>query len=75
VIGDWPLFALSGHEVSGRDLVFLGGGLFLLAKNVESQYGKITKASTPRLSSPNVLSSVERSRRQKVFILGEKCEA
>jgi predicted tellurium resistance membrane protein TerC len=28
-----PLFALSGHEVSGRDLVFLGGGLFLLAKS------------------------------------------
>jgi predicted tellurium resistance membrane protein TerC len=27
-----PLFALLGHEVSGRDLILLGGGLFLLAK-------------------------------------------
>jgi predicted tellurium resistance membrane protein TerC len=29
-----PLFALFGHEVSGRDLILLGGGLFLLAKAV-----------------------------------------
>jgi predicted tellurium resistance membrane protein TerC len=27
-----PLFAVFGHEVSGRDLILLGGGLFLLAK-------------------------------------------
>jgi predicted tellurium resistance membrane protein TerC len=27
-----PLFALFGHEFSGRDLILLGGGLFLLAK-------------------------------------------
>src|SRR6185436_6241363 len=27
-----PLFAPFGHEVSGRDLILLGGGLFLLAK-------------------------------------------
>jgi predicted tellurium resistance membrane protein TerC len=27
-----PLFAVSGHEISGRDLILLGGGLFLLAK-------------------------------------------
>ncbi|MBE0620611.1 MAG: TerC family protein [Burkholderiales bacterium] len=29
-----PLFSLFGHEVSGRDLILLGGGLFLLAKAV-----------------------------------------
>ena len=29
-----PLFAALGHEVSGRDLILLGGGLFLLAKAV-----------------------------------------
>jgi len=29
-----PLFSLVGHEVSGRDLILLGGGLFLLAKAV-----------------------------------------
>ncbi len=27
-----PLFALAGQELSGRDLILLGGGLFLLAK-------------------------------------------
>ncbi|MFG1704859.1 TerC family protein [Nonomuraea sp. M3C6] len=29
-----PLFALFGHEISGRDLILLLGGLFLLAKSV-----------------------------------------
>jgi len=27
-----PLFALAGHDFSGRDLILLGGGLFLIAK-------------------------------------------
>ncbi len=27
-----PLFAVFGHDISGRDLILLGGGLFLLAK-------------------------------------------
>jgi predicted tellurium resistance membrane protein TerC len=27
-----PLFSVFGHEISGRDLILLGGGLFLLAK-------------------------------------------
>ena len=27
-----PLFAVLGNEISGRDLILLGGGLFLLAK-------------------------------------------
>jgi predicted tellurium resistance membrane protein TerC len=27
-----PLFTTFGHEISGRDLILLGGGLFLLAK-------------------------------------------
>ncbi|TDD01580.1 TerC family protein [Nonomuraea deserti] len=29
-----PLFALFGHDISGRDLILLLGGLFLLAKSV-----------------------------------------
>jgi len=29
-----PLFSLAGHAISGRDLILLGGGLFLLAKAV-----------------------------------------
>lgn len=27
-----PLFAVFGHDISGRDLILIGGGLFLLAK-------------------------------------------
>ena len=27
-----PLFAVMGHDISGRDLILIGGGLFLLAK-------------------------------------------
>jgi predicted tellurium resistance membrane protein TerC len=27
-----PLFHIAGHEISGRDLILIGGGLFLLAK-------------------------------------------
>ncbi|HEY2423777.1 MAG TPA: TerC family protein, partial [Chthoniobacterales bacterium] len=39
-----PLFALSGHEVSGRDLVFLAGGLFLLAKSCIEIHRKVSGA-------------------------------
>jgi predicted tellurium resistance membrane protein TerC len=28
-----PLFALRGHEISGRDIILIGGGLFLIAKS------------------------------------------
>lgn len=28
-----PLFELAGYEISGRDLILIGGGLFLLAKS------------------------------------------
>jgi predicted tellurium resistance membrane protein TerC len=36
-----PLFAVFGQEVSGRDLILLGGGLFLLAKSVHEIHGKL----------------------------------
>ena len=29
-----PLFSIRAHDVSGRDLILIGGGLFLLAKSV-----------------------------------------
>src|SRR3954470_10742902 len=28
-----PLFAVFGHDIAGRDLILLGGGLFLIAKS------------------------------------------
>src|SRR6185369_11603674 len=36
-----PLFAVYGHEVSGRDLVLLIGGLFLIAKSTHEIHGSL----------------------------------
>src|SRR3954454_10928672 len=36
-----PLFALWGHEISGRDLILIGGGLFLLFKSTHEIHGRI----------------------------------
>jgi predicted tellurium resistance membrane protein TerC len=36
-----PLFGLFGHEISGRDLVLLGGGLFLVGKSTTEIYDKV----------------------------------
>ena len=36
-----PLFAVFGHEISGRDLILLIGGLFLLAKSVHEIHDKL----------------------------------
>lgn len=36
-----PLFSVVGHEISGRDLILIVGGLFLLAKSVHEIHGKL----------------------------------
>lgn len=36
-----PLFTVFGHEVSGRDLILLGGGLFLIAKSTFEIHDKL----------------------------------
>lgn len=36
-----PLFALLGHEVSGRDLVLMAGGMFLLSKATREIHHKL----------------------------------
>jgi predicted tellurium resistance membrane protein TerC len=36
-----PLFELLGREISGRDLILLGGGLFLVAKATHEIYTKL----------------------------------
>ena len=50
-----PLFSVFGHELSGRDLILLGGGLFLLGKSTfeihhklegDDHHGDEGKAST-----------------------------
>lgn len=36
-----PLFALFGHEISGRDLILILGGLFLVGKATHEIHGKL----------------------------------
>jgi len=36
-----PLFEILEHAFSGRDLILLGGGLFLIAKSTQEMYDKI----------------------------------
>ncbi len=36
-----PLFAVLGQSFSGRDLILLGGGLFLIAKSAQEIYEKV----------------------------------
>ena len=36
-----PLFEAMGHPFSGRDLILLGGGLFLIAKSTQEIYVKV----------------------------------
>src|SRR5687767_16021691 len=53
-----PLFTILGQEISGRDLILLGGGLFLLAKatheihdKLEGEQGDDIKRVAPSLTS------------------------
>lgn len=36
-----PLFGVLGHEFSGRDLILIGGGLFLIAKSTQEIHQKL----------------------------------
>jgi predicted tellurium resistance membrane protein TerC len=41
-----PLFTVAGHEISGRDLILLTGGLFLLAKSTTEIHHKLEGESS-----------------------------
>jgi predicted tellurium resistance membrane protein TerC len=43
-----PLFAILGNEFSGRDLILIAGGLFLLAKSTHEIHGKLEGATEGR---------------------------
>lgn len=43
-----PLFGVLGHDVSGRDLILLGGGLFLIFKATWEIYDKLEVEHTER---------------------------
>lgn len=53
-----PLFAVLGHEISGRDLILIVGGLFLLAKStheihdkLEGEEGQVSAQVPPSLAA------------------------
>jgi predicted tellurium resistance membrane protein TerC len=53
-----PLFAVFGHDVSGRDLILIGGGLFLLFKatreiheKLEGEDGAVTRQLPPAFAA------------------------
>ena len=41
----WPLFTLFGHEFTCKDLILLGGGLFLIAKSTQEIHNKVEGAA------------------------------
>ncbi len=45
-----PLFTAFGHEVSGRDLILIFGGLFLIAKSVYEIHEKLESGPADELS-------------------------
>jgi predicted tellurium resistance membrane protein TerC len=58
-----PLFVLFGHELSGRDLILILGGLFLLAKATHEIHGRLegdeaSAAAARRTSFTSVLIQI-----------------
>ena len=45
-----PLFSLFGHDMSGRDLVLLLGGLFLIGKSTHEIHGSLEGAEEHRMA-------------------------
>ncbi|HSZ83332.1 MAG TPA: TerC family protein, partial [Polyangia bacterium] len=47
-----PLFHLLGNGFSGRDLVLLGGGLFLMAKATHELHGQLNQVAADAAGTP-----------------------
>ena len=53
-----PLFSVVGHELSGRDLILLVGGLFLLAKSTHEIHSKLEGEEGSRAAKAASFTSV-----------------
>ena len=53
-----PWFTIFGQEISGRDIILIGGGLFLLAKATHEIHGSLEgdQEQTPQLISSSVVA-------------------
>lgn len=53
-----PLFSIFNHEISGRDLILLGGGLFLIVKSSKEIYHIVFKTHEEKEKQPKKLSFI-----------------
>jgi predicted tellurium resistance membrane protein TerC len=53
-----PLFAVLGHEVSGRDLILIVGGLFLIGKATHEIHSKLEVDEDDRSTKPRSVSFI-----------------
>lgn len=53
-----PFFSIFNWEISGRDIILIAGGLFLIAKATHEIHGSLEgdQEETPELISPNVIA-------------------
>jgi len=53
-----PWFTIFGQEISGRDIILIGGGLFLLAKATHEIHGSLEgdREENPKLISSSVIA-------------------
>jgi predicted tellurium resistance membrane protein TerC len=64
-----PLFAVSGHPISGRDLVLIIGGGFLIFKSTWEIFGDAEPGNDPKEEEPAALSVEESKKKSKNFVL------
>ncbi len=53
-----PLFAIFGEEISGRDMILLGGGLFLIGKSVHEMHGTMEGEAIGEEDEPKPAASI-----------------
>ena len=49
-----PLFVVAGNEISGRDLILIIGGLFLMYKSVHEIHAKVEESDAPKSNKGKV---------------------
>ena len=54
-----PLFEVMGKTISGRDLILIGGGLFLLAKSTHEIHNSLEDTQDPMLAVLDVVFSLD----------------
>ena len=63
-----PLFSVFGHEVSGRELVLLAGGLFLIWKSVREMHHHVEGGAEEEASPSNAARSFSAALAQIVLL-------